>query len=50
MSCSCKQHENHPHIHGENCGHTVIKHGDHVDYIHDGHLHHPHNGDYDTSP
>lgn len=35
----------HPHRHGPNCGHTAIRHGDHVDYLHDGHLHHPH-GDH----
>ena len=35
------EHENHPHVHGENCGHTKVKHADHVDYLHDGHLHHP---------
>jgi len=33
-------HENHDHEHGKDCGHTAIRHGDHVDYIHDGHLHH----------
>ena len=33
-------HTDHPHRHGPNCGHTGIKHGDHVDYLHDGHLHH----------
>ena len=38
----CKTHPNHDHIHGENCGHTKIKHADHYDYINDGHLHHPH--------
>lgn len=32
--------ENHDHQHGEGCGHTAIKHGDHIDYVHDGHLHH----------
>ncbi len=32
-------HANHPHEHGMNCGHTAIRHGDHVDYLHDGHLH-----------
>lgn len=37
-----KIHKDHPHEHGPNCGHTAIKHGDHVDYLHDGHLHHPH--------
>jgi len=33
-------HEDHSHVHGANCGHTAIKHGDHVDFLHDGHLHH----------
>jgi hypothetical protein len=33
-------HDNHSHQHGPSCGHTAIKHGDHVDYLHDGHLHH----------
>ena len=32
----------HPeHVHGNGCGHTAIKHNDHIDYIHDGKLHHP---------
>jgi hypothetical protein len=33
-------HDNHTHKHGTGCGHTGVKHGDHVDYLHDGHLHH----------
>lgn len=33
-------HLNHDHVHGINCRHTVIRHGNHVDYLHDGHLHH----------
>lgn len=33
-------HENHDHQHGPSCGHTAVKHEDHVDYLHDGHLHH----------
>ena len=36
-------HLNHDHVHGINCGHTAIRHGDHVDYLHDGHLHHQSN-------
>ncbi|MGB7917957.1 MAG: hypothetical protein WCF79_22130 [Rhodomicrobium sp.] len=32
------------HKHGPNCGHTAVRHGDHVDYLDDGHLHHPHDG------
>ncbi len=33
-------HEPHDHKHGPNCGHTAIRHGDHLCYLHDGHLHH----------
>jgi hypothetical protein len=33
-------HENHPHTHGPDCGHTAIRHDGHTDYLHDGHLHH----------
>ena len=41
----CKKHENHSHEHKDGCGHTKIKHGDHYDYLHDGHMHHTH-GDH----
>ena len=27
------------HVHGEGCGHEAVQHGDHVDYIHEGHAH-----------
>jgi hypothetical protein len=30
------------HVHGANCGHDAVPHGDHVDYLVDGHLHHAH--------
>lgn len=33
-------HANHDHVHGPDCEHTGVKHGEHVDYLHDGHLHH----------
>lgn len=33
------------HKHGPNCGHEAVPHGDHVDYLVDGRLHHPH-GDH----
>jgi hypothetical protein len=33
-------HSDHPHVHGASCGHTAVKHGDHIDFLHDGHLHH----------
>jgi hypothetical protein len=29
------------HKHGPNCGHETVPHGDHVDYLVNGHLHHP---------
>jgi hypothetical protein len=33
------------HTHGPGCGHEAVPHGDHTDYLVDGHLHHPH-GDH----
>ena len=36
------------HIHGLGCGHEAVPHGDHIDYIVDGHLHHPHDGHCDN--
>ncbi|NUR05932.1 MAG: metal ABC transporter permease [Nocardioidaceae bacterium] len=39
--------EAHAHEHGEDCGHPAVPHGDHVDYVHDGHRHAPHGGHYD---
>lgn len=36
---SGKKIEHHEHQHGDGCGHTAIQHEDHVDYLHDGHLH-----------
>jgi zinc transport system permease protein len=37
----------HAHLHGPDCGHAAVRHGDHVDYVHDGHRHAPHGGHYD---
>jgi len=31
--------EGHGHEHGPGCGHVAVEHGDHVDYVHDGHRH-----------
>jgi zinc transport system permease protein len=31
--------EAHRHVHGPGCGHVAVEHGDHVDYVHDGHRH-----------
>jgi len=37
----------HEHEHGEGCGHEVVEHGDHIDYLHDGHRHALHGDHYD---
>jgi hypothetical protein len=37
---SCMGHEM-AHRHGPGCGHDGVPHGDHVDYVVGGHLHHP---------
>lgn len=42
----CTGHES-GHEHGPGCGHEAVPHGDHVDYLVDGHLHHPHQGHCD---
>jgi zinc transport system permease protein len=39
--------EEHDHRHGEECGHPAVPHGDHVDYVHDGHRHAVHGSHYD---
>jgi zinc transport system permease protein len=39
--------EEHGHRHGPDCGHAGVTHGDHVDYLHDGHRHAPHGAHYD---
>lgn len=39
--------EEHPHVHGPDCGHTAVRHDDHVDYVHDGHRHAEHGSHYD---
>jgi len=40
-SHDCGGHEQ-AHTHGPACGHESIPHGDHTDYLVEGHLHHPH--------
>jgi len=35
------------HVHGPDCGHEPVPHGDHTCYLVDGHLHHPHEGHCD---
>ena len=44
---SCKQHRDHVHVHGDDCGHLAVRHDGHTDYLHDGHLHHPHSDHVD---
>ncbi len=44
MNTEHPTHQNHPHQHTLSCGHTAIQHNEHVDFLHDGHLHHPHDG------
>lgn len=39
--------EVHEHEHDPECGHPVVVHGDHVDYVHDGHRHAAHGAHYD---
>jgi zinc transport system permease protein len=39
--------EAHVHEHGRTCGHQAVPHGDHVDYVHDGHRHAAHGSHYD---
>jgi hypothetical protein len=40
-------HGNHAHVHGGGCGHLAVRHGAHVDYLHDGCLHTPHGDHFD---
>ncbi len=39
MSQGTHTHASHNHQHTNGCGHTAVQHGDHVDYLHEGHLH-----------
>jgi hypothetical protein len=39
------EHHDAEHQHGPDCGHEPVQHGDHIDYVVGGHLHHPH-GDH----
>lgn len=42
MSTEHEIHHGHDHQHGPGCGHVAVRHEGHVDYVHDGCLHHPH--------
>jgi zinc transport system permease protein len=37
----------HRHEHGIDCGHEIVAHNDHLDYVHDGHRHAAHDAHYD---
>ena len=41
LSHECGGHDK-THVHGPGCAHERVPHGDHFDYLVDGHLHHPH--------
>jgi hypothetical protein len=41
------EHHDAEHEHGPGCGHEPVVHGDHVDYVVAGHLHHQHDGHCD---
>ncbi len=43
----CNIHPAHEHQHGETCGCKSVRHGDHIDYVHDGHLHRIHGNHVD---
>lgn len=43
---SCQAHPA-GHQHGEGCGHPSVPHGEHQDYLVEGHLHHAHDGHCD---
>jgi|SRR5579885_502769 len=43
----CSDHDE-AHVHGAGCGHEAVPHGDHTDYIVNGHLHHSHGGHCDN--
>ncbi len=43
----CKEQIKHDHKHHKGCGHRLIQHGDHQDYLHDGHLCHNHDDHFD---
>jgi hypothetical protein len=45
-SHACGGHQQ-THVHGPGCGHDIVPHGDHSDYLVGGHLHHPHDGHCD---
>ncbi|MER5449403.1 hypothetical protein ABT052_32290 [Streptomyces sp. NPDC002766] len=47
MTAPHLEHASHKHAHGPGCGHTPVRHGDRVEYAHDGHFHREHEGHWD---
>lgn len=47
MTATHLEHPAHSHNHGEGCGQIAVPHGDHVEYVHEGHRHAAHEGHYD---
>ena len=43
----CSAHDG-AHQHGLGCGHEAVSHGNHTDYLVQGHLHHQHEGHCDN--
>ncbi len=39
MKTNHRVHDRHDHQHGPDCGHKIVEHEGHKDYLHDGHLH-----------
>lgn len=46
MSTGKHVHDDDGHEHGDGCGHGSFAHGDHVDYVHDGHVHRKVDGEW----
>ena len=47
MTITHPVHDEHAHAHGSGCGHVAVDHGDHTDFLHDGHRHASHDGHWD---
>jgi hypothetical protein len=47
MTSTHIEHPDHRHVHRDGCGHVAVPHGDHVDYLHDGHRHASHEAHWD---
>ncbi len=43
----CQSHAS-GHVHGESCGHKLVPHDGHSDFLVESHLHHPHDGHCDN--